>query len=300
VVLGSQYCVERAGAVELGPDVVPSQVPVEHLPGRVVALLDQELGALAQGHGVTCGVRVEDAGAVSLHVGVLHGDLVVGVHLAGGGRPVEGHQDGQLTQAGRDEFLVRAHRQGLFRGGVEDHHAVGRGVGPRYPLELVPQRVLLLRRELGLDRYGGRGCFEAGLRACPGVGRRLRDGRLWGCFGRGDMEADYRSLSDQGGEEDYSYEEHEQDGQHHQEASKPVSGSAPLSTALAPLATPLWCLLWHLGSGRLRVDLSPLQDVRAPRSVLLVDQPDKVNELPIPAQVRRPATVEGRQVSVSS
>jgi hypothetical protein len=34
--------------------------------------------------------------------------------------------------------------------------------------------------------------------------------------------------------------------------------------------------------------------------VLLVDQPDKVNELPIPAQVRRPATVEGRQVSVSS
>jgi len=39
----------RADAVQLGPDVIPSQVPVENLPGRVIALFDQEPGALAQG-----------------------------------------------------------------------------------------------------------------------------------------------------------------------------------------------------------------------------------------------------------
>ena len=47
---------ERAYAVQLGPDVIPSQVPVEHLPGRVVTLFDQEPGALAQSDGVPDGV----------------------------------------------------------------------------------------------------------------------------------------------------------------------------------------------------------------------------------------------------
>jgi hypothetical protein len=85
------------------------------------------------------GVSVEHTRAVSLHVGGLHGDLVVEVHHAAGCRPVERHENGQLVETGCEEAPVGVHGHPLTRGWVKDNHPVGGGIRLRYLAELAPQ-----------------------------------------------------------------------------------------------------------------------------------------------------------------
>src|SRR5215212_5236601 len=154
--------------------------------------------------------------------------------------PCRASSGGQLAQAGRDEFLVCAHRQGLFRGGVEDHHAVGRGVGPRYPLELVPQRVLLLRRELGLDRYGG---VDASEPVCE-LARESAGGSVTGGFGTASAVGTWRRATGLCPikAERKSIPTRSTSRMDSTPRRRRSPYLALLSTALAPLATRLWCL----------------------------------------------------------
>jgi hypothetical protein len=152
-------CGSRAYSVQLGLYVSPSQVPVEHNPGGVVALLDHDLGALAQGHGVAhwvlVGVPVQHAGAVGLDVRGENGDLTFEVNLAAGSSLVEGKQNGQLGEAARQKAPVGVERDGLARGWVVDHYPVSAGVSCSYLLEPGPEEPgRELRGKLGRDGLG--------------------------------------------------------------------------------------------------------------------------------------------------
>src|SRR5829696_9618981 len=104
----------RADAVELRLYLLLlSQEAVEHDPGSVIALLDHDPCALAQGYGGADATAVQDTGTVGLDVGGEHGDLAVEVHLAAGSGPVEREQDRQLDEAGCEEALVRVQGDGL-------------------------------------------------------------------------------------------------------------------------------------------------------------------------------------------
>src|SRR5918999_304777 len=109
--------------------------------GAVVALLDHELGALAQGHGVTDRVAVEHAGALCPDVRGTHGNLIFQTQRTYRGGPVERNQGVQLAEASGHEAPVGVERSALVGVGVEDDDSLDTWMCLRYALELCPQPV---------------------------------------------------------------------------------------------------------------------------------------------------------------
>src|SRR5215203_563656 len=96
-------CGVRAYPVKLSFYPLLLQIAVEHQLCGIVTLLDHELRALAQGHGVAYGVLirvfVEHAGAVGPDIRGAHSDLVVQAQLTFGSGPVERKQSVELAKA---------------------------------------------------------------------------------------------------------------------------------------------------------------------------------------------------------
>ena len=114
----------RAYPVKLGFYPLLFQIAVQHQLCGIVALLDHELCALAQGHGVADRVlaRVlgEHAGAVGPDIRRAHSNLVVQAHLTLGNGPVERKQSVELAKACSHEAPISVEGDRLVRIGIED------------------------------------------------------------------------------------------------------------------------------------------------------------------------------------